>query len=74
MGEKGRINMTVIGQAGIETSNRLKFSGLSTDTKPITYTDENANEFIVDNGSVFIEIDTGTVFIYDLTGQEWNEA
>ena len=51
-----------------------EFRGLSTDTKPITYTDENAQEFIVDNGSVFIEIDTGTVFIYDLIGQEWNEA
>jgi hypothetical protein len=51
-----------------------EFRGLSTDTKPTTYTDENAQEFIVDNGSVYIEIDTGTVFIYDLTSQEWNEA
>jgi len=50
-----------------------EFRGLSTDTKPITYTDENANEFIVDNGSVFIELDTGSVFGYDLDSQDWNE-
>ena len=50
-----------------------EFRGLSTDTKPTTYTDENANEFIVDNGSVFIELDTGSVFGYDLDSQDWNE-
>ena len=48
-----------------------EFRGLSTDTKPITYTDENAQEFIVDNGSVFIEIDTEDVYIYDLENQQW---
>lgn len=57
-----------------ETYIMTEFRGLSTDTKPITYTDENAREFVVDNGSVFIEIDTGTVFIYDLASQEWNEV
>ena len=31
-------------------------------------------DIIIDNGSVFIEIDTGTVFIYDLTSKEWNEV
>ena len=48
-----------------------EFRGLSTDTKPTTYTDENAQEFIVDNGSVFIEIDTEDVYIYDLENQRW---
>lgn len=50
-----------------------EFRGLSTDTKPTTYTDENAQEFIVDNGSVFIELDTGDVYGYDLDSQDWNE-
>ena len=48
-----------------------EFRGLSTDTKPLTYTDENANEFKVDNGSVFIEIDTQEVFIYDGENKTW---
>ena len=50
-----------------------EFRGLSTDTKPVTYTDENGIEYIVDNGSAFIELDTGDVFGYDLVGQDWNE-
>lgn len=43
--------------------------GLSTDEKPTM-----VGDIIIDNGSVFIEIDTGTVFIYDLTSKEWNEV
>lgn len=39
---------------------------LSTDTKP-TQIEEN----IIQNGSQLIEIDTGNVFIYDLTSEEW---
>lgn len=50
-----------------------EFRGLSTDTKPVTYTDENGKEFLVDNGSAFIELDTGDVFGYDLDSQDWNE-
>ena len=46
----------------------LELRGLSTEEKPTMI-----NNNVIDNGSVFIEIDTGTVFIYDLTGQEWNE-
>lgn len=48
-----------------------EFRGLSTDTKPITYTDENANEFKVDNGSVYICIDTQDVYIYDGENTTW---
>jgi hypothetical protein len=40
--------------------------GLSTDTKPT----EIGNKTI-GNGSVFIEIDTQAVFIYNETSQEW---
>ena len=40
--------------------------GLSTDTKP-TQIEEN----IIENGSVFIEIDTQDVFIYDGENETW---
>lgn len=40
--------------------------GLSTDTKP-TQIEEN----IIENGSVFIEIDTQEVFIYDGENETW---
>lgn len=40
--------------------------GLSTDVKP-TQIEEN----IIENGSVFIEIDTQNVYIYDIASQEW---
>lgn len=43
--------------------------GLSTDTKPIKY-----GERYIDNGSVFVEIDTGKIFFYDLSTQTWKEA
>ena len=41
-----------------------EFRGLSTDEKPV----EN-----VGNGSVFIEIDTGKVFIFDGQNKVWKE-
>ena len=43
--------------------------GLSTDEKPTTLGDKT-----VDNGSSFIEIDTGKIYFFDLENQEWNEA
>ena len=42
--------------------------GLSTDTKP-TIIDNK----IIGNGSVFVEIDTGKIFFYDLDGKAWKE-
>lgn len=47
----------------------VELRGLSTDTKPTTVDNK-----IIDNGSVFIEIDTGSVFMFDYTKQEWNEV
>ena len=41
-----------------------EFRGLSTDEKPIER---------VGNGSVFIEIDTGKVFIFDEQNKTWRE-
>ena len=43
--------------------------GLSTDTKPTEIGDKT-----IANGSVFIEIDTGKIFFYDLENKEWKEA
>lgn len=44
----------------------LELRGLSTDEKPTTI--ENGT---IENGSVFIEIDTGDVYLYDLDNEEW---
>ena len=41
-----------------------EFRGLSTDEKPVER---------VGNGSVFIEIDTGKVFIFDEQNKTWRE-
>ena len=54
------------------TKNRQKYEtmelrGLSTDEKPIT----SINGVYIDNGSIFIEIDTQKIFFYDLENEEW---
>ena len=43
--------------------------GLSTDEKPTEIDDKKIN-----NGSTFIEIDTGKIFFYDAENEEWKEA
>ena len=43
--------------------------GLSTDTKPT-----EINGQAIGNGSVFIEIDTGNIFFYDVISQTWKEV
>lgn len=43
--------------------------GLSGDTKPLVIGGKN-----IDNGSTFIEIDTGKIFIYDLENELWKEV
>lgn len=50
----------------------VELRGLSTDTKPTVY-DEKIDSYI-DNGSTFIEIDTGKIYFYDLENEQWNEA
>ena len=44
----------------------LELRGLSTDNKPT-----KINNSIIDNGSVFIEIDTHDVYMYDLENETW---
>lgn len=43
--------------------------GLSTDTKPT-----KINDYKIGNGSVFIEIDTGNVFLYNGATNQWIEV
>lgn len=45
--------------------NYYEFAGLSTDTKPETN---------VCTGSVFIEVDTGDVYLFDESEPEWNKV
>lgn len=50
----------------------VEMSGLSTDDKPTMF-DEDIDSY-VDNGSTFIEIDTGKIFFYDLENEQWKEV
>ena len=47
----------------------VEIRGLSTDDKPTSVGAKG-----IDNGSVYIELDTGKVFLYDLEQETWNEV
>lgn len=47
----------------------LNFVGLSSDEKPIKTFDYE----VIRNGSVFLEIDTSEVFMYDEENNEWKK-
>ena len=47
----------------------VEFRGLSTDEKPTEYNGKK-----IANGSAFIEIDTGTVYLFDIESEEWKEV
>ena len=71
---KGGKNMISIykNNATISTENGetkgLELRGLSTDTKPTTLGDKPIN-----NGAMFIEIDTGKLFLFDRDSNSWKE-
>lgn len=44
----------------------VEIRGLSTDEKPTKCYSQD-----IANGSIFIEIDTGAMYMYDLENQEW---
>lgn len=46
----------------------VEIRGLSTDPKPETIGDNK-----VGNGSLFIEMDTGKIYFYDLQNKQWRE-
>ena len=52
-----------------ETKITVELRGLSTDTKPT-----EINNKTIDNGSTFVEIDTGKIYFYDLENTEWKEG
>ena len=51
------------------SASLMALKGLSTDTKP-TGTYHNTR---IQNGSSFLEMDTGKVFMYDAENAEWLE-
>jgi len=52
-----------------KTKIAVELRGTSEDEKPTTINGKG-----IDNGSVFIEIDTGNVYFFDLESGEWNEV
>lgn len=46
-----------------------ELSGNSADEKPTEIDDKK-----IDNGSQYIEVDTGKIYLYDLENEEWNEV
>ena len=46
----------------------VELRGLSTEEKPT-----EINGKLVDNGSVYVCVDTGDIYLYDLENQTWNQ-
>lgn len=46
----------------------MEIRGLSTDEKPLTIKNKE-----ISNGSIFIEIDTGKIFLFDAQNKLWKE-
>ena len=47
----------------------VELRGLSTDTKP-----DQINGQDIENGSTFIEIDTGDIYFYDFDNKQWKKV
>lgn len=65
------ITIAKVEKSNIFANNKpmiVELRGLSTDTKP---TQINGRK--VENGSVFIEIDTGKINLYDAVSETWKE-
>lgn len=63
--------ISIFRKGNVKTKNNnkeIELRGLSTDTKPQTI-DGNS----IENGTAFIEIDTGKIYFYDLTNKTWRE-
>lgn len=56
--------MITLYRAAYQNEKRApEFQGLSTDEKPINH---------INNGAYFEEIDTGTIYRFDIENQEWH--
>ena len=63
--------ISIFRKEDVKTKNNnkeIELRGLSTDTKPQTIDGKP-----IENGTVFIEIDTGKIYFYDLTNKTWRE-
>ena len=62
--------ITIYSQKDLDNDGKMEVElrGLSTDEKPTTI-----KRATIDNGSTFIEIDTGKIYMYDLEHQQWKE-
>ncbi len=60
---------TIVDSEGGAEYSTVELRGLSTDTKPTEIGGKK-----IDNGSTFIEVDTGKVYMYDLENKQWNEV
>lgn len=63
----GKIERNIFGQNG-EEKVLVELRGLSTDTKPTELDGQK-----IENGSTFVEIDTGKIYMYDLENEDWKE-
>lgn len=62
--------MVTLNKIGIkDNNNQLEIYGLSTDTKPIDMIDG----YEIVNGSIFIEMDTGKVYLFNKASDTWGE-
>lgn len=48
----------------------LELRGLSSDKTSLS---DKIDKYNIDNGSIFIEIDTGKIYMYDLENTTWSE-
>lgn len=53
---------------GGDEAINVELRGLSTDTKPTEIDGKK-----IDNGSIFIEVDTGNIVFYDLENEKWGD-
>lgn len=63
--------VSLIGQDAFNKTVTL--FGLSTDTKPTTIMDFKGAELTIKNGSVFYEIDTAGLYLFDEENKIWVE-
>lgn len=54
------------------STKEIEIRGLSTDEKPTAITIDG-EEYPLANGTVFVEIDTGKLYMYDLENEQWKE-
>lgn len=48
----------------------LELRGLSSDKASLS---DKIDKYNIDNGSIFIEIDTGKIYMFDLDSKTWSE-